>query len=215
MGFKEITGQDYTEDLIKRLKGEYPERAFLKQFREILQERLKPGSSMLDIGCATGYAYNSFKNSGITYTGLDIEEEYIRIASEYFRDNPQVNFIQHDTAMSASPKIADIVICSATLEHCSGLMPTLKHLTDAARHHILLRTFLGEREEIYSISSPISQYEKTHKKYYNQYSFKNVLSYLNQRGFKVRVCRDEFTDSMPQFLDGVIRTFFIIYATKS
>lgn len=214
MSFTEITGPEYTEDLLKRLRGEVPELTWLKQFRNILVPNLYPGVTLLDIGCATGYAYNSFREFGVVYTGLDIEAEYLEVAKRWFCDIPEVNFIQHAVTASAPPQTAEIVICSAMLEHCPCLMPALQHLVDAANRILILRTWLGEVEHIYSIPSPVAQYKSTHRKHDNQYSFKDVLGYIQGRGFKTRVYRDEYTDSMPQFLDGVVRTFYIVRAEK-
>ncbi len=212
MSFVEITGTEYTKDLVSRLKEDVQERTWLKQFRNILEPHLSQGIRLIDVGCATGYAYKSFKKYDVEYTGLDFEEEYVNIAGKWFSDNPKATFIQHDIAESPPPCTAEIVICSAILEHCSSLMPALQHLVDVAENVLLIRTFLGEIPEQYSISSKIPGHSETHRKYYNQYSFKDVLGYIEERGFSTRVYRDEYTDGMPAFLDGAIRTFYIVCA---
>jgi len=96
MSFVEITGSQYTELLLKRLRGEVPELTWLKQSRNILSPNLHRGVTLLDFGCATGYAYNSFKEFGIAYTGLDIEPEYLKIATQWFSDIPDVSFLHYD-----------------------------------------------------------------------------------------------------------------------
>ncbi|MDP7525384.1 MAG: class I SAM-dependent methyltransferase [Dehalococcoidales bacterium] len=214
MGFTEITGPEYTEDLMRRLRGEVPELTWLKQFREILRPNLRPGLTLLDVGCATGYAYNSFREDEVAYTGLDVEADYLERAAQWFSDVPNIRFIEHDINISAAPVSAEIVTCSAILEHCPGLMPALRHLVDSTGRILLLRTFLGETEHIYSIPSPVLEYRDTHRKHYNQYSFDDMLSYIEGRGFKTRVFRDEYTDSMPQFMDGVTRAFYVVHAEK-
>ena len=213
MSFTEITGPEYTELLLKRLRGEVPELTWLRQVRDILRPNLRPGVTLLDIGCATGYAYNSFKGFGVVYTGLDVEPEYLKIAAQWFSNIPEVDFIQYDI-VAPPPRTAEITICSAMLEHCPYLMPALQHLVDGAERILILRTFLGDIEHIHTIPSPVPEYKDTHRKYNNQYSFKDVLGYIEGRGFKTRVYRDEYTDSMPQFVDGVVRTFYVVYAEK-
>ncbi len=214
MSFTEITGPEYTEVLLRRLRGEVPELTWLKQFRNLLRPNLRPGVTLLDVGCATGYAYDSFKEFGVVYTGLDVESEYLKIAAKWFSDIPEVNFVQCNITPSPPPRTTEIVICSAMLEHCSSLMPALKHLVDGAGRILMLRTFLGGVEHIHTIPSPVPQFKETYKKYNNQYSFKDVLGYIEGRGFKTRVYRDDYTDSIPQFVDGVVRTFYVVYAER-
>ena len=101
------------------------------------------------------------------------------------------------------------------LEHLPGHMPALKHLADGARKTFLLRTFLGDSEQIHSIPSPVSEYQTTHRKYNNRYSFRAVLGYLESLGFRTRVLRDRYTDSAPQWVDGAVRTFYIVEAHRN
>lgn len=214
MSFIEITGPGYTELLQSRLAGKVPELTWLKQFRNILRPYLHPGVTMLDVGCATGYAYNSFKEFKVFFTGLDVEPEYLKIASQWFADIPEVDLVQCDITISPPPKTAEIVICDAILEHCPSLMPGLQHLVEGAEKILMLRTFLGDIEQIHTIPSPVPEYRDTYQKYTIQYSFKDVLGYIEGKKFKTRVYRDEYTDSMPQFIDRVVRTFYVIYAEK-
>ena len=214
MSFTEITGSAYTELLQKRLAGEVPELTWLGQFRDILRPQLRQGVSMLDVGCATGYAYRAFEGFGIAYTGLEFESAYLEIAREWFAGAESVEFIDHDVVEAPPPKTADIVISSAMLEHLPGHMPALKHLADSALRTFLLRTFLGESEQIHSIPSPVSEYRATHFKYNNQYGFSAVLGYLESRGFQTRVLRDRYTESAPQWVDGVIRSFYVVEAHR-
>ena len=83
-GFVEVTEEGYTDLLIRRLKGEEPELTFVQQFRGLLAADLTPGASLLDVGCATGYAYHGFRGAGLAYTGIDIEERYLGIARDWF-----------------------------------------------------------------------------------------------------------------------------------
>ena len=170
---------------------------------------------MLDVGCATGYARRAFEGFGISYTGVEFEPAYLEIAREWFAGADGVEFIEHDIIAAAPPKTADIVIASAMLEHLPTLMPALGHLADGARQTLLLRTFLGESEQIHSIPSPVAAYRTTHRKFNNRYSFPAVLGYLENRGFQTRVVRDRYTDSAPQWVDGVVRTFYVVEAQRN
>lgn len=94
-------------------------------------------------------------------------------------------------------------------------MPALMHMADAVEQVLVLRTFLGPEEEISARPSKVPHYVDTNKKFINQYSFKDVLCYLDKSGFKTRVYQDEYYSGMPQLIeDDVVRTFYIVWAER-
>lgn len=119
MSFAEITGDAYTE---------------------LLAPRVAPGTSVLDVGCATGYAFNSLEPLGVSYPALD---------------RPPA----------------------------------------AAERQLVLRTFLGEREELHAVPSPVREFAAA--------------------GFTARVARDECTDSLPRLVDEAVRTFYVAVAERA
>lgn len=48
----------------------------------IVEEALKSGDKVLDMGCATCIDYELFKDTDIHYTGIDITEKYLQTARE-------------------------------------------------------------------------------------------------------------------------------------
>lgn len=213
MSFTEITGAEYTQLLMKRLSGEVEELTWLRQLRQILGPTLAPGTSVVDVGCATGYAYNSLRSFGVKYVGVDIERTYLDIARQWFTGNPAIDFVEHDIN-AAAPPVADVAVCSATLEHCPELMPALRHLVDAARRVVVLRSFFGDCDDIHFIPSPVAEFRTTHRKYTNQYALRSVLEYLDSQGLRTKVYRDAATDSIPQLVDRALRTFYVVYGEK-
>ncbi len=214
MSFVQITGDEYTDLLRRRLTGELPELTWLQQFRDLLTPHLTEASSMLDIGCATGYAYNAFKKFGIGYTGLDFEDTYLKIGREYFSGCAGVEFRRHDITTAPSPVRADFVICSATLEHAPAMMPTLKHMADAAKQVFVLRTFLQHGEEVLKLPSPVAAHRDEAFKYNNSYDFAGIMRALHKLDFRTTIHPDRFTQSMPHLADGLARTFYVLVAQR-
>lgn len=219
MSFFEVAGTDYLELLRKRLAGEVPELVWLKQCRALCGPHLPAHPLILDIGCATGYTYNAFKQFDPRYIGVDVEPKFLCLAKQHFSGNPKVQFHEHDiNTAPLPPQIlsarADLVICSAIVEHFPSLLPSLANIAATVGGQLFLRTFLGETDEIRSIASPVPEFSATHRKHSNRYAFGGVLGWLGENGFKVKTVRDEYTDSMPYWIDGAVRTFYIVVAER-
>jgi len=217
MSFIEVTGEEYTKRLEDRLQGKTEEVTWLRQFRKLLLPYLKPGTTMIDIGCATGYAFNSFSQFRIKYLGVDFEKEYIDIARKWFKDEPRANFLLHDIAkepLSFPFPQADIVICSGTLEHCASMMPALKNIIKAAKSIVMLRTFIGPGRINSEKRSLVPGYED-HFKYYNQYSHKEIIDAFIGMGFsEIQIFPDEYTNGQMIYVEEQGRYVRVVMAKK-
>lgn len=60
---------------------------------EAFSEKFKNGSTILDLGCGSGYITNFLKNRGLNAIGIDFSAEMINIAKEKF---PDIDFKQYD-----------------------------------------------------------------------------------------------------------------------
>jgi SAM-dependent methyltransferase len=214
MSFQKITGEAYTDLLRRRLFGDLPELTWVQQFCDILRPLLKSGTSIVDFGCASGYAYKAFRDIGVRYYGIDFEQKYLEIARYYFAGDSAATFIAHDITAMPSPIRAEIAICSATIEHAPSLLPTLKHIADAAEKVFVLRTFLAHEEEIVKLPSPVHEWRDVASKYNNAYEFSAILRALHDLNFQTTIHRDRYTDSLPYLVDGLARTFYVLVSQR-
>ena len=148
-GFVHAVDPDYFELLVKRLDNDQPELTFLAQFRDLISDQTKPGANLLDIGCATGYAYCSFRKAGLRYVGIDIEQDYLDVAKKHFSADTDAAFAHHDIARAPYLPRMDVVICDAVLEHLPALEPGLTNIAGSCCGVLLLRTFLGPDQDLY------------------------------------------------------------------
>jgi ubiquinone/menaquinone biosynthesis C-methylase UbiE len=90
-----------------------------------------PGCSILEIGCASGYYYESLEyllNKPIDYTGVDYSEALISMASDYY---PRAQFCVADGACLPFPDHRFfITISSCVLLHVANHE---QHIAEAAR----------------------------------------------------------------------------------
>ena len=194
-----------------RLQGE--ELVWLRQFRRLLKPYLRLGATMIDVGCATGYAYESFRRYGITYTGIDFNPARIAVAQDWFGADRNARFFVRDIK-EPLPWTADIVICDATLEHIPlGLQPALRNIADAADKVLLLRAFLGD-EEILEWADEMAMPPRVGGSPINQFAFRDVLGYLESKGFATKVYRCDYSDSMPMWKHGFVRTYYVVMAVR-
>ena len=209
--FEQITDDGYLALVTRRL-NEAP-LSWLVQARRILADDLRPGTSILDVGCATGYAAKTFPE--YDYVGTDVEAKYLAIAREHFAGNAKVKFLDHDLLRQALPRHCDISILNAVLEHCPTLSPALDNLLASTGKVALLRLFLGEQHETRTVPAPKAEFSATIRKFSNQYSFAEVYETLEKNGFSGTVIRDDYTDSLPRFVNGAPRTFYFVKATRN
>jgi SAM-dependent methyltransferase len=209
--FEMITTGDYLDLLVRRLHDDTP-LTWLTQAREILEPEIKPQMTLLDVGCATGYAAKLFAE--LEYLGVDVEEAYLEIARKHFAENSRVSFQSHDVMKAPIDRPCDFVILNAVLEHCPTLNPALENVIACAGRVILMRTFLGEVEQIRTVPSPKPAFADTVRKFSNQYAFLDVFKTLERHGFMGELIRDRYTDSLPRFVDGSMRTFYFVKATR-
>jgi len=95
----------------------------------MLRDYIRPGDSVLDVGCGTGYLTKSLEeNLGAQATGLDVQD--FRVA--------QVPFCEFDGISIPFPdRTFDHVILSFTLHHCHDPMALIRECRRVARRNIM------------------------------------------------------------------------------
>lgn len=117
------------KELDDMYKGKAP--VIYRVLSEMLRPHIRPGDSVLEIGCASGYYYEILEylmNKRIGYTGVDYSEPLISMARDYY---PQAEFVVADGAnlpFSDSQFIA--AISSGVLIHVPNYR---RHIAETAR----------------------------------------------------------------------------------
>ncbi|HSA75494.1 MAG TPA: methyltransferase domain-containing protein [Candidatus Nitrosocosmicus sp.] len=107
--------------ITKEEAEQYIQNSVNQKVRQRIAEIVGNGT-VLDLGCASGI--DAFRYSPKQYTGLDISEELIKLASER---NPEHHFIYSEALeyLENCPKF-DFIICKAVLEHQPDVETMLK-----------------------------------------------------------------------------------------
>jgi SAM-dependent methyltransferase len=117
------------EELAAMYKGSVA--ASFRSLADILKPHAAPGSSVLEIGCASGYGYEILSyllNLPLQYTGVDYSETMIAMAKDYY---PRVRFFAADGAnLFFADRQFPIVISSCILLHTPNFR---EHIFETAR----------------------------------------------------------------------------------
>ena len=109
-----------------------------KVLADILKPHVCTGSSVLEIGCASGYYYEILEyllNKRIRYTGVDYSDAMIEMAKDYY---PNTTFISADSAMLPfTDRQFSTVISSCVLLHVPNWQQHVRETIRVADNYII------------------------------------------------------------------------------
>lgn len=92
---------------------------------------LKPGDSVVDLGCGNGRMAETFLQAKVKYLGIDDSEELIKIAKERYQDNSNISFmVGNVTDLNLPQNEFNLAIIIAVLHHIPGEELKLKIFKD-------------------------------------------------------------------------------------
>jgi len=111
-----------------------------KEFVELLKEKIKPTTKILELGCGTGINIGRIKSLGLkfdSYTAMDFSDEMLNIAKEKYNDIKNLKIIKRDITTQLSSKLSnkkneknvtekyDLIISTWVLSHLSSPSKTI------------------------------------------------------------------------------------------
>ncbi|MBU2548866.1 MAG: class I SAM-dependent methyltransferase [Proteobacteria bacterium] len=187
-----------------RARGEQ-EMDAAAQAADILAPLLRPGMSLLDAGCGSGYYYWSFLRRGleIEYYGIDYSPTLIRIGRRFM----PLSGLNPERLRAAA--IEDIrsrfgaVLCFNTLSWCPDFRLPLERLCRAAEKYILIRTNLHDRTVYrWEIDGYLDEGYNHLKAYWNIYALNEVTRFMEDEGFEVETIVDRRTGGDMELVVG-------------
>ena len=105
------------------------------------------GPKILDIGCGSGYFINTLSDiySRYTYTGVDLNEQYLNIGRDIYNDKDNVSFHCGDAQkLDFKTDQFDIVISVNTFPHIPSIKSAIKEAIRVSRKYILIRLLIDK-----------------------------------------------------------------------
>ena len=131
------------------------------------------GTSIFDLGCATGNYATAFSNRGYVVKGGDVNSQYVEIAK-----SRGVDAVIIEGKVPFPDKSFDTVICFEVIEHVADIDALLNEAKRLARKNVLLTT--PNSENVIELIQQGLLYEHfaelDHKNFFTKESLHNVLS---------------------------------------
>ena len=147
-----------------------------------------------DIGCNVGHFYRCLTQIDypVSYCGYDVSQTYLRIAKDFF---PGVDFFELDISTD-TPRLADITVISATLEHIRDHERAIMNIFTTTRFAVLLRTFIGDESvvEYCRTDDALSDY------LIKQFTLFDVTLFGLSNGWKFELFLDQATGGVPKLV---------------
>jgi cyclopropane fatty-acyl-phospholipid synthase-like methyltransferase len=181
----------------QRARGETSELTCHAQCVEVIGPYLKPGMTLMDVGCGAGDFAWSFHRRGleIEYHGIDFTQSYIDLGRANLP--PEVlppGRLQLGAASDLTGQY-DAVVCINTMQCFPDFREPVERMCRAARRVVYLRTSLDEHEQIrYEKDDYVDEgYKDWLRSYFNIFAVADVSAFMESEGFQVSRIVDERT----------------------
>lgn len=141
----------YGEINAERLAGTRQEKESSIAAARRLSSAIRPGGSVLDVGCSAGHFSRTLLNvygRDIRYTGVDIDAYALNLGREITRDFGARGLKSYDFIEAPADKLPfddkqfDVLVSMNLLEHLKNPIPTLHEFVRVTKGFILLRTLV-------------------------------------------------------------------------
>jgi ubiquinone/menaquinone biosynthesis C-methylase UbiE len=138
----------YGDMLYRRATGELPQMESAKAVAKRLAGIIKPGWSVLDVGCGAGHYLTSLRkviDCKFFYQGVDATSDYIALARKAFGGEDDVSFEVADIYdLPFAEQSFDVVMCNNLLLHLPSIKLAISELYRVTKRITLIRTLIGD-----------------------------------------------------------------------
>lgn len=201
----------------QRARDEAEEMTCAAQAAELLAPRVKPGDTLLDVGCGSGYFYHSLRKRAIPaeYHGIDATRCLIEIGQE---ELPLFGLPQ---ARLATLRLEDLsgavdhVVCINVLSNIDNFHKPLERLLKIARRTVLLRESIADTASYLYVRDRFLDAGLDLGVYVNTYGRGEIREFIASRGFAVREEADRRCGGMPEMVIGFPHHWTFLVATRN
>ncbi len=186
----------------KRARGEAEEMTCHRQAAELLAPLCAPGYSLLDAGCGSGYFFHSLRRAElkVEYYGIDATRRLVELGREALpRFGLPAERLQTMRIEDLDGSV-DHAVCINVLSNIDNFHRPLERLLATARKSVILRESLGDRADYQYVED--RYLDKPLRVHVNTYATDEVCAFASERGFRVRVEKDQRAGDEPELVIG-------------
>lgn len=187
-----------------RARDEAEEMTCAAQAAELLAPIVRPGESLLDVGCGSGWFFHSLRRRGIDveYWGIDASATLVGIGRAALpRFGLPAERLLHVRLDDLRAEV-DHVVCMNVLSNLDGFHRPLERLLHAARRSIVLRESMGDGASITWVKDEHLDPGTDLRVHVNRYDQAEVAAFVESAGFDVQIVQDRRTGGEPELVIG-------------
>jgi ubiquinone/menaquinone biosynthesis C-methylase UbiE len=185
-----------------RARGEAEEMDCAAQAAELLAPHVRPGDSVLDAGCGSGYFFHSLRRRGIPaeYFGIDAAPSLIEIGRAELTRHGLAPERLRAFRIEDLDGAADHVICMNVLSNIDNYHRPLERLLRVARKTLILRESAKDGARYAYVRDAFL--DKPLNVHVNAYDASELTEFMESRGFAVERIVDRRSGGHPEMVIG-------------
>jgi SAM-dependent methyltransferase len=187
-----------------RARDEAEEMTCAAQAAELIGRLARPGDSLIDAGCGSGYFFHSLRrrNIPVDYYGIDATEAFIEIghaALPAFGLPPdRLQAIRIEDFRGE----ADHVLCMNVISNIDNYHRPLERLLTAARRSLILRESIRDGASYRYVRDDFLDAGTDLKVHVNAYDRADIVDFIQSYGFRVEQVTDRRSGGRPEDVIG-------------
>ena len=201
----------------RRCRLEEEEMTCAAQAAELLAPHVRPGDTVLDVGCGSGYFYHSLRRRGIpaVYFGIDAAPSLIAIGHAHL---PAYGLSPGHLRVLRIEDLdgeADHVVCLNVLSNLDNYHRPLERILKCARKTVVLRESCKQGARYTYVRDDYLDPGCDLKVHVNAYDLEEFAHFIEGYGFRVRRVPDQRTGDGPEMVIGHAHYWKFFVAEKT
>jgi SAM-dependent methyltransferase len=200
----------------RRARDEAEEMTCAAQAAEVLAGLARPGESLLDAGCGTGYFFHSLRRRGIAleYHGIDATAPFIVVGQSELAPFGLPEDRLRTLRIEDFQGSADHVLCMNVLSNIDNYHRPLERLLKAARRSVILRESVKEGSSYSYVRDNFLDPGVDLHVHVNTYDRSELVAFIERHGYTAREVADRRTGGEPEMVIGYPHHWTFLVATR-